>query len=113
MIKAKLVDTDIRIFELVLALLASLRQKGKGVLVFEDLLRKKAKVSEAIVFGSGNAALLASLVAMKKITKGEKTDVIITPGIGFGENGEGYVRFALTVSKERIQEAVDRMEKII
>ncbi|OGF45872.1 MAG: hypothetical protein A2231_07095 [Candidatus Firestonebacteria bacterium RIFOXYA2_FULL_40_8] len=77
MIKAKLVDTDIRIFELVLALLASLRQKGKGVLVFEDLLRKKAKVSEAIVFGSGNAALLASLVAMKKITKGEKTDVII------------------------------------
>ena len=43
----------------------------------------------------------------------EKTDVIITPGIGFGENGEGYVRFALTVSKERIQEAVDRMEKIM
>ena len=43
----------------------------------------------------------------------DKIDIIITPGIGFGENGEGYVRFALTVSKERIQEAVDRMEKII
>ena len=77
MIKAKLVDTDIKLYELFLALLASLRQKGKGVLVFEDLLRKKAKVSEAIVFGSGHAALLASLVAMKNITKGDKTEVII------------------------------------
>ena len=43
----------------------------------------------------------------------DKADIVITPGIGFGENGEGYVRFALTVSKERIQEAMDRIEKII
>jgi LL-diaminopimelate aminotransferase len=43
----------------------------------------------------------------------DKTDIIVTPGVGFGESGEGYVRFALTVSKERIQEAVDRLKKII
>jgi LL-diaminopimelate aminotransferase len=43
----------------------------------------------------------------------DKADIIITPGIGFGENGEGYVRFALTVSKERIQEAVDRLKRIL
>ena len=43
----------------------------------------------------------------------EKANVIVTPGVGFGENGEGYVRFALTVSKERIQEAVGRLKKII
>nr|MBU1328138.1 LL-diaminopimelate aminotransferase [Candidatus Omnitrophota bacterium] len=43
----------------------------------------------------------------------DKTDIIITPGVGFGENGEGYVRFALTVSKERIQEAVQRLKKVI
>ena len=77
MIKAKLVDTDIKFYELFLSLLASLRQKGKGVIIFEDILRKKAKVSEAIVFGCGHAALLASLVAMKKITKDEKDEVII------------------------------------
>ena len=35
-----------------------------------------------------------------------------TPGSGFGEPGEGYVRMALTVSKERIEEAVRRMQKI-
>lgn len=43
----------------------------------------------------------------------DKAGVIITPGIGFGENGEGFVRFALTVSKERIQEAVERLKKIL
>lgn len=39
--------------------------------------------------------------------------VIITPGIGFGEYGEGYVRFALTQPIERIKEALLRIEKLI
>jgi LL-diaminopimelate aminotransferase len=39
--------------------------------------------------------------------------VIITPGIGFGEYGEGYVRFALTQPIERIQEALERISKVI
>jgi len=43
----------------------------------------------------------------------DKTNIIITPGIGFGENGEGYVRFALTASKKRIQEAVGRLKRVI
>jgi len=30
-----------------------------------------------------------------------------------GEGGEGYVRMALTVSKERMQEAVERFKKIL
>ena len=29
-----------------------------------------------------------------------------------GKSGEGYVRFALTVSVERIKEAIDRISKI-
>ncbi|MCX7716551.1 MAG: aminotransferase class I/II-fold pyridoxal phosphate-dependent enzyme, partial [Endomicrobia bacterium] len=39
--------------------------------------------------------------------------VVCTPGVGMGESGEGYVRFALTVSKERIEEAVERIKKVI
>jgi len=42
----------------------------------------------------------------------EKAGIIATPGLGFGEHGEGYLRFALTKSVERIQEAVERMEKL-
>jgi LL-diaminopimelate aminotransferase len=38
--------------------------------------------------------------------------IVTTPGSGFGEPGEGYVRLALTVSKARIEEAVSRMAKI-
>jgi LL-diaminopimelate aminotransferase len=43
----------------------------------------------------------------------DKANLIVTPGIGFGRYGEGYVRMALTVSNERIQEAVDRLKKIL
>jgi len=42
----------------------------------------------------------------------EKADIVVTPGVGFGKHGEGYIRIALTVSKERIQEAVSRLKKI-
>lgn len=40
----------------------------------------------------------------------EKTGVVITPGNGYGEYGEGYFRIALTVEKERIQEAINRIK---
>lgn len=43
----------------------------------------------------------------------EKAGVIITPGIGYGENGEGYFRIALTVEKNRIEEALQRMQEAI
>ena len=39
--------------------------------------------------------------------------VIITPGTGFGEYGEGFVRFALTQPIERIREAVERINKLL
>lgn len=42
----------------------------------------------------------------------EKADIVVTPGVGFGEYGEGYIRMALTVSKERINEAMERLRKI-
>lgn len=41
----------------------------------------------------------------------EKCDIVATPGNGFGSHGEGYVRFALTVDKRRIREALDRIKK--
>ena len=41
----------------------------------------------------------------------EKANIVATPGVGFGEHGEGYIRFALTVPKNRIAEAVERIRK--
>ena len=42
----------------------------------------------------------------------EEVDIVMTPGIGFGEAGEGYVRAALTVDVDRINEAIDRIAKV-
>jgi len=39
----------------------------------------------------------------------DQAGIVATPGVGFGRNGEGFVRFAITRSIERISEAVDRM----
>lgn len=36
--------------------------------------------------------------------------IAVAPGTGFGEYGEGYVRFALVVPEERIQEALRRLQ---
>ena len=35
-------------------------------------------------------------------------DIFITPGTVFGSNGEGYIRFSICVSKEKIKEAISR-----
>ena len=42
----------------------------------------------------------------------KETGVVITPGSGFGKGGEGYVRFSLTVSSERLKEAVERIKAL-
>ncbi len=43
----------------------------------------------------------------------DKANIVVTPGNGFGENGEGYIRMTLTVSKDRLAEAVNRIGKIL
>ncbi len=36
--------------------------------------------------------------------------IVTTPGNGFGSAGEGYIRMALTVAKERMKEVVERIK---
>ncbi|MDA1000785.1 MAG: LL-diaminopimelate aminotransferase [bacterium] len=42
----------------------------------------------------------------------QKCGVVTTPGNGFGKNGEGFIRMALTVPEDRLREAIQRMEKV-
>ncbi|MBI3312287.1 MAG: aminotransferase class I/II-fold pyridoxal phosphate-dependent enzyme [Candidatus Omnitrophica bacterium] len=39
--------------------------------------------------------------------------VVTAPGIGFGEYGEGFVRFALVASDDRLREALQRIRKVL
>jgi LL-diaminopimelate aminotransferase len=42
----------------------------------------------------------------------DEAGVVVTPGIGYGPSGEGYVRLSLTIPDERLEEGVRRMEAL-
>jgi LL-diaminopimelate aminotransferase len=41
-----------------------------------------------------------------------ESGVVVTPGNGFGEHGEGYFRIALTQEEDRLEEAITRIKEI-
>lgn len=51
----------------------------------------------------------SSIEVAKKLL--QEKGIVVTPGVGFGRFGEGYLRFALTVRKERLKEAVERLKE--
>jgi len=42
-----------------------------------------------------------------------KAEVVCTPGSGFGKSGEGYVRISAFNKREKVQEALERIRKIL
>ncbi len=40
----------------------------------------------------------------------EKVGIVATPGNGFGEGGEGYIRMAVTVDEKKLREAIERLK---
>lgn len=41
----------------------------------------------------------------------EKAHIVIPPGNGYGPNGEGFFRIAITVGEDKLKEALQRMKK--
>ncbi|MFC2050937.1 LL-diaminopimelate aminotransferase, partial [Chloroflexota bacterium] len=39
----------------------------------------------------------------------DKANVAVTPGVGYGNAGEGYVRLSLTLSDDRLDEGISRL----
>jgi alanine-synthesizing transaminase len=42
----------------------------------------------------------------------QEAKVAVSPGIGFGEYGEGYVRFALVENEQRIRQALRGLKHV-
>ncbi len=42
----------------------------------------------------------------------ERAGIVVIPGNGLGQPGEGYVRLALTVPQERLEEALSRLQRL-
>jgi alanine-synthesizing transaminase len=43
----------------------------------------------------------------------DKADVATSPGVGFGDGGDGHVRFSLIENELRTQQAVRQMKKAL
>lgn len=54
---------------------------------------------------------MGSLKFSKKLLS--EANVCVSPGVGFGEYGEGYVRFALVENEKRIRQAVRGVKKFL
>ena len=54
---------------------------------------------------------LGSLEFSKRLLK--EANVAVSPGVGFGESGEGFVRFALVENKHRIRQAVRGIRRFL
>jgi len=39
----------------------------------------------------------------------DEVGIAVTPGTGYGKEGEGYIRFSLTISDDRLEEGVNRL----
>jgi len=42
----------------------------------------------------------------------DEAGVVVTPGIGYGPSGEGYVRLSLTIPDDQLEEGVGRIEAL-
>lgn len=85
--------------------------------------RRKALLDSCEQIGLEVACAAGSFFAWIKVPKDytsqefsdlllNKADVAVTPGNGFGEHGEGYVRVGLLDDEKRIQEAIERIGKL-
>ena len=43
----------------------------------------------------------------------DRAGVFVAPGSGYGDNGEGFVRISLTVPDDRLEEALDRIARVL
>jgi LL-diaminopimelate aminotransferase len=39
----------------------------------------------------------------------DEARIAVTPGVGYGKEGEGYIRFSLTVSDDRLEQGINRL----
>lgn len=42
----------------------------------------------------------------------QEQGIVVTPGVGFGQYGEGYIRIALTVDEEKLEKVFNKINKI-
>ena len=55
-------------------------------------------------------SMIREMFAMRLL---KEKHVVVVPGTGFGEGGEGFVRLAYATSEENIREGLRRMKEFV
>jgi len=105
--------------------IAALKEAGKDVLEMKQIYNKRRQYMIQRLKGMGFGITVEPtgafyVFANAKHISGdsyklafdilEKAHVGVAPGIDFGQNGEGYLRFSYAASMENIAEGMDRLE---
>jgi aspartate/methionine/tyrosine aminotransferase len=110
------------------AALAALREAGEDAARFRRVFDQRRRVMVAglrrigLGVGAPPTGAFYVLANARRFTRDslaftfellDRTHVAVTPGIDFGANAEGYVRFCYTKSTERIEEALSRIGRFL
>jgi aspartate/methionine/tyrosine aminotransferase len=108
--------------------IAALKEAGKDILEMKQIYNKRRQYMIRRLKGIGFGITVEPtgafyVFANAKHISGdsyklafdilEKAHVGVAPGIDFGRNGEGYLRFSYAASMENIAEGMDRLENYI
>lgn len=91
----------------------------KNIAIYQDRRNVLVKGLRSLGFkieppkGTFYLWLKVDMPSMKFADKMLGAGIVCTPGVGFGEFGDGYVRFATTQPVSRIEEAIERMRKVL
>ncbi len=92
--------------------LVSVFKKRRDILAeeLENLGYKFIKPSATFYLWVKTPQGLTSQEFCKKVI--QDLGIVVTPGVGFGNSGEGYFRIALTVGEEKLKEAAQRLSTL-
>ncbi len=81
-----------------------------------NIIRKALNECGCEVYGGDNAPYIWAKVKGKKSWEIfeyllEKANIVTTPGVGFGQQGEGFARFSAFGRRESIEEAAERLRR--
>ena len=87
---------------------AILQQRRDKLIRVLNEIGLKARVPKATFYVWAKVPQGYTSVGFTKILL-EEAQIAVTPGTGYGDGGEGYIRFCLTISDDRLEQGLNRL----
>ena len=87
---------------------AILQQRRDKLIRVLNEIGLKARIPEATFYVWAKVPQEYTAVGFTKKLL-EEAQIAVTPGTGYGDGGEGYIRFCLTISDDRLEQGLNRL----